>query len=551
MTAQTPHPVAFPVRIESPSGLIVQVNSNGSVRRIDHGDIILNLFPGNEVEGGPANIYLRRLEEPVQVVSLLGPRSPAVVHFDARGQLLASGEWLGIRFKVSLVLAVSSSAWFWHVQLDNTGDRPVALDLIHTQDLALAHYGAVRLNEYYVSQYLDHTPLQHPTRGAVLATRQNLSMGGRYPWCVIGSLRKGVSFATDALQFYGLATRAGAMPLGLQDGLPGARRQHEHALAAIQDAPFTLEPGERMACGFFGCFEADHAAATLEADLVLVDRTLTLQEATPPDFASTSTEILPSANLFATAPLLTAHALDEAEISELFGDELRAAERENGHTLSFFTGRHTHVVLKQKELQVLRPHGHILRTGHALTPDEASLTSTTWMAGIFHSMVTQGHVSINRFLSTTHSYLSLFRTHGLRIFVELAEDWHLLDVPSAYEMTPSGCRWLYRHADGLLEVRSSAATERHELDLTITDLSGSSRRFLISNYVAINGDDGIDAVPVRFVSDDWGISVYPIAESDVGRRFPDGSFRIEPLPGTSLEQVGGDELLYADGRSRQ
>jgi cellobiose phosphorylase len=173
------------------------------------------------------------------------------------------------------------------------------------------------------------------------------------------------------------------------------------------------------------------------------------------------------------------------------------------------------------------------------------------MAGVFHSMVTQGHVSINRLLSTTHSYLSLFRTHGLRIFVELAEDWHLLDVPSAYEMTPSGCRWLYRHADGMLEVRSSAATERHELGLTITVLSGSSRRFLISNHVAINGDNGIDAVPVRFGSDDLGISVYPIAESDVGRRFPDGSFRIEPLPGTSLEQVGGDELLYADGRSRQ
>ena len=34
-------------------------------------------------------------------------------------------------------------------------------------------------------------------------------MGGRHPWCVIGSLGQGVSFATDALQFHGLATRAG------------------------------------------------------------------------------------------------------------------------------------------------------------------------------------------------------------------------------------------------------------------------------------------------------------------------------------------------------
>ena len=39
-------------------------------------------------------------------------------------------------------------------------------------------------------------------------------------------------------------------------------------------------------------------------------------------------------------------------------------------------------------------------------------------------------------------------------------------------------------------------------------------------------------------------------ESDLGRRFPDGRFRIAPAPGTELESVGGDELLFADGRSR-
>jgi cellobiose phosphorylase len=71
--------------------------------------------------------------------------------------------------------------------------------------------------------------------------------------------------------------------------------------------------------------------------------------------------------------------------------------------LSFFAGDCGHVVLKAKELQVLRPHGHILRTGGALTPDEASMTSTAWMAGVFHSMVTQVHVSINRLLSAVHS----------------------------------------------------------------------------------------------------------------------------------------------------
>ena len=126
------------------------------------------------------------------------------------------------------------------------------------------------------------------------------------------------------------------------------------------------------------------------------------------------------------AALLETDELDEAEIRAFFGDDQRHAEREDGQLLSFFTGAQSHVVLKAKELKVLRPHGHLLRSGGSLTPDEAALTSTAWMDGVFHSMVTQGHVSINRFLSTCHSYLGLFRSHGQRVFVEIDGAWRLV-----------------------------------------------------------------------------------------------------------------------------
>ncbi len=71
------------------------------------------------------------------------------------------------------------------------------------------------------------------------------------------------------------------------------------------------------------------------------------------------------------------------------------------------------------------------------------------MNGVFHSMLTQGHVSFNRLLSTVHSYLGLFRSHGLRLFVELEGEWRLLDMPSAFEIQPGRvplalqtCRWI-------------------------------------------------------------------------------------------------------------
>jgi cellobiose phosphorylase len=545
MTAQN----IYPIRLESPSGLSMQVNANGSIRRMDHQDIILNLFLGNEMEGGPANIFLRQHGEAVEGVPLLGPRSAAVVHCDQHG-LKVLGIWRGIRFAVSVVLAEAAPVWFWHVGLENTGSAAAALDLIYAQDLGLAHYGAVRLNEYYISQYVDHTPLSHPERGVVLASRQNQSMGGRHPWCVIGSLGQGVSFATDALQVHGLATRAGRTPAGLTGGLPGARRQHEHAMAAIQDAPLRLEPGARAERGFFGWFEADHAGATSAADVVFVDRALALPEAVAVPVGAVDDGQVSAASLFASAPLLDALELTETEIVDLFGTNLREVEREEGRTLSFFLGDRTHVVLQAKEREILRPHGHILRTGNGLTPDESALTSTAWMAGVFNSMVTQGHVSINRFLSTTHSYLGLFHSHGQRLFAELEGGWQLLDVPSAHEMTPQACRWFYRHSGGLIRIESRAPTDRHELSLSVEVVSGPALRFLLSNHVAINGDDGADAVPVRYVQDAQGVFVRPVPDCDVGWRFPDGGFRIDPLPGTVIERLGGDELLFADGHSR-
>jgi len=163
----------------------------------------------------------------------------------------------------------------------------------------------------------------------------------------------------------------------------------------------------------------------------------------------------------APAPLLDALELNETEIAGLFGETLREVERESGRLLSFFAGDRSHVALKAKEVEVLRPHGHILRTGGGLVADESALTSTVWMSGVFNSMLIQGHVSINRFLSTTHGYLSLFRSHGQRLFIDIGDGWRLLDAPSAFEMAPEACRCFYKHDAGLFRIESRALTARH------------------------------------------------------------------------------------------
>ena len=540
-------------RLSGHLGLAAEMNANGSLRRFDCGSISLLLFVGNELEGGPANLYLRRLGDSPECIPLLGPHSPTCFELHAQnGRFAGTGSWLGVDYSLELVLSQSATAWFWHVGLSNSASNAQVFDLTYAQDLALAPYGAVRMNEFYVSQYIDHTPLAHPTQGAVVASRQNQAADGHHPWCIVGSLRNGASFATDALQFHGLANREGTIAGRFAAELPNRRLQHEHSMVVIRDAPIRLERNGSASLGFFGGYFADHPEATSNADLERVKRIIELPEGKP---ASTTPKVRgkpEAATLFSPALLLDARDLTDDALRMTFAAPWRHEERdERGTLLSFFHGADRHVALRAKELRVQRPHGHLLRTGRHLTPDETSLTSTAWMGGVFHSMVTQGHVSINRFLSTVHSYVGLFRSHGQRVFVQLANKWHLLDTPSAFEMSPDACRWIYRHDAGEISVRAEARSEPQELALSVEFTAGTPAPCLISHHVALNGDDGSAPGPAIWRQQGSGIVVTAAPDSEVGSRFPNGSFHIVPAPGTQFDRIGGDELLFVDGRSRQ
>lgn len=553
MTVLKPPPV---MGWTSPSGLLVECHDNGALRSLTFGDIVVNPFVGTALEAGPANLVLRRhgaANAAVQSTRLLGPCSPTRWHIDAAaGELEGAGDWQGLRYRVALRLAAGAPAWFWHMQVENAGADPLRFDLLFLQDLALAPYAAVRLNEYYVSQYVDHTPLVHAQRGTVLASRQNQAVGARHPWCVIGSLNRCVAYATDALQVHGLASRAGLPEPGLVHGLPATRLQHEHAMAALQDAACDLAPGESVERGWFGSLLADHPQATSPADLPFVDATLALPEAQAPWWRAERPAVPPISNLFATAPLLPALDLDDSALDALFGAERRHVERAaDGSLLSFFHGEDGHVALRAKELAVLRPHGQVLRTGTLPVPDESALTSTVWMGGVFHSMLTQGHVSINRCLSTVRGYLGLFRSQGLRVFVEVDGSWHLLDQPSAFEMFPDACRWIYRHAGGRVDVRSRAHSEPHAFSLEVEVVEGPVMRCLVCLHVALNGDDGSTPGRVHWRRDGAAVLLAPAPQSELGQRFAQGHWRIEPSNDTAIEQVGGDETLFLDGVARE
>ncbi|MBQ0942111.1 hypothetical protein KAK07_02050 [Ideonella sp. 4Y16] len=544
-------PICTDLRVTSPAGLDGLFTAHGSLRRLQARGLSINQHAASAHEAGPHGLWLRRLSSTgPQAVPLLGPRSPSTVHADALG-LHAQGRWEALAWRVHLVPSATDTAWFWHVELHNEGPDTLQLDALHALDPGLAPWGAVRTNEYYVSHYLDHQPLTHPRHGTVLATRQNLAVEGRHPWLLLGSLRRCVAWATDGLQWWGRGAddNADGDAAALRQGLPAQRLQHEHALLALQDEALTLPPGARAQLGFFALLLADHPAASGPADLAWVDTVTAMAEAhcppAPPAWPATAAA---PRSLFCSAPALACHAPDDATLQAWVPGERRHEERNaEGRLLSAFVGAQ-HLVTPAKARQVLRPHGHLLRSGDALEPDESALTSTCWMGGVFHSMVTQGHVGINRWLGTVRGYLGQFRSQGLRLFVETAGGWRLLDQPSAFAMTPDSARWWYRHDGGLIEVRAGLQHRPHALTLDWRVAEGAPLRVLLALQVAIDGDDGVDATTPRWARDGHALHVFTRPGTPLGERFPLGRFTLRATPGTVLEAIDDDRLLFDSGR---
>ncbi|OYU98172.1 MAG: hypothetical protein CFE45_17525, partial [Burkholderiales bacterium PBB5] len=168
-----------------------------------------------------------------------------------------------------------------------------------------------------------------------------------------------------------------------------------------------------------------------QADLQRLDRVLALPEARPPAAPATGVAGDDPRTWFGSAPHWPSQTPRRADLEAWFGTGWRQVETTPaGEVLSFFhTGpgdEPLHVVTRSQELRVLRPHGHLLRSGSHWTPDERAVASTVWMGGVFHSSLTQGHASANRCLSTQRGHRGLFRALGLRVLVAAGRGWQLL-----------------------------------------------------------------------------------------------------------------------------
>ena len=536
-------------RISSRSGMTIGLLPNGSLFAIEHRDdrgrTRLSLVEGSPLDCGLARLYLRlRAPEPALALAA-GARAELRVGA-AEDRFVWRGATAGVTHKVSLWLHPRRPLWLWRLELANDGARAVTCDALFVQDVGLGERAFLMNNEAYASQYIDHHIGRHPECGPVVMSRQNLAQHGCHPWVAHGCFEGVAGFATDAMQLMGPDYRdSGELDPGLE--LPSGRLQHEVACPTIQTVPVTLEPGARAVWTLFGLYEADHPAASSNADLARIDAARHAAR----DLKARKVRLGPPVrSLVQDAPPIAACPLDLAEIEARYPQRTQE-ERVDGELLSFFTPdapHNRHIVLRAKERLVSRRHGTVLRTGDGMLPDEKMLSATCWMHGVFAAQLALGNTTFHKLLSVSRDPYNITRSSGLRILVDLGSGWRMLGVPSAFEIGLSDCRWIYRLRDRTVTVRALASGDEPAMHWRV-EVDGRPCRFLVLAHLVLGERELDHAGRIRIDPARKRIVCRPDPESLWGRRYPKAIYLLVTDTPDAIKAVGGEELLYADRRS--
>ena len=311
------------------------------------------LFPANPLADGPGGLWLRsRTPTGIDLVSLLGQNAPTTPLPGGATPADRYGRFGDLTVTVGLRLGEQATAWFWHVSVTNGGPEPAEVDLVHVQDVALAPRGAVRACEYYVSQYLDLTPIEVPRHGTAIAVRQNMPgptpvaarrvpgdgrrLGHRRHPADRAGAGRGRAVAGPA----GRAardTRAGrAQRGGAADRADGARaRGHldERVLRGVPGRPPGRHdgPGRPARRG-----SADRPGGPMRPEPTLLRPEPTLMRPEP-DEGPGLPDVANHQSLFGTAAPFPARPLTEQELDQLAGPTRAEVERDGPDLLSFFT----------------------------------------------------------------------------------------------------------------------------------------------------------------------------------------------------------------------
>jgi cellobiose phosphorylase len=531
-----------PFEITNSAGIQLQFSSVGNLQAIRHESVLINQVIPLPIEDSLMRLSVRTKGLSRQIIPLTGWTARIRHREITVNSVMWKGKAQQLEHTTHVVLHAQRCAWFWRVHLRNAGEIALPLDVVYGQDLGLAHANAVTNNEAYVSQYIDHLPIDSKPLGIVILSRQNQAQSGnRFPWIAQGCLEGTAFYGTDGSQFFGNDHRLTGTPAAWSMDLPSQRKQYEFAYVSLQSREILLEPGEERSITFFAYYEPDHPGASSEEDVQEV-----LDRISPPQTPAPDPRALVSAtrsSVFSATLPVAGETLSPVECQQFFPSPWRHVEERDGKLHSFFHGEGRHTVLRAKEELVERPHGHLLRSGNALWPEENILGTTVYAAGIFNAQVFLGNTNLARFLSVVRNALNVMRASGQRVFVRIDGEWRQLGVPSAFDVGLRDARWIYRLGDLVIEAQTWCWSERPAATFELHVRGGSPPEFLVTHHLALGENEQAVQGEISLNAAPGAVSCLPPTESLMDRHMPGIGLAIVVNPAGSVARLGGAELL--------
>ncbi|EAC9534595.1 cellobiose phosphorylase [Listeria monocytogenes] len=491
---------------------------SGELAWLKLNDIMLNQVIQNPLENRLSQIYVRaHVNDKVEIYPLL--TGDAEVGFNQNGV-----EYQGTvgAFRYNVQMKFHSRGWFYQVTVDGAA----TFDLVYLQDLGLAEQAAVRTNEAYMSQYIDYHVTEGKT-GYTIQARQNQPQNDRFPAVQIGALTKIVGYATDGFDIYGTDYKVTNELAALtKKSLPNRVYQYEFAQISLQTELFT----NHAETSFYG-YATEHQpkASGAPAENIAEIKTNIKEDAYQP-----STKVTRAKNI---GKPITGESISEKWLQAKFPDRIQE-EKQDGTLLSFFTPNYAHVVTREKEAVLERPHGSILLDKVDVLNPEATLSATTYMYGSFLSQLVAGNTNMNKWNSHARNPLNILQTSGLRIYIEQDAELRPLGVPSVWETSTNYSTWYYQWNDDLITVQTTLTAESKEAFVRVQSEKGLSYKLVLTNQVTM-GTNEYDST-IKKEMTDGVVTYFPAEDSPIVETYPALQFRVD---GTFNEMT--DERYFA------
>jgi cellobiose phosphorylase len=493
----------IPVKNE---GVVFNLLSSGDIFDISYLDCQINLLKGNAIDGSLTNIYLRVFSDVgIKWTRLIGKHSPSTFSH-TNNEAIYEGIFEDVNYQV--LLKVEDYKWQWHISLYS--DKLVFADLIYGQDVAISPKSSVLSSEPYTVQYIDYKAFNDDL-GYTLCARQNQ---GRPQFMQIGSHQKNIAYTTDGFQFFGLSYKETNQPKALlEDHLVSEIYQYEFSYFAIQSDKMEIS-NHPISYDFYGYYQHEHHEAISHP----VNVTEINIQAVP--FNPTIIYKNPSLSVLSQ---LNGKTVDKKYMESHYSF-MEHTEMNEDVILSFFTKNNHHVVMQQKELLVERPHGHLMAHGDLLHVSDHVMATTNFMYGLFNSHVVIGNSSFNKFLGDSRNPLNVQKISGQRIYIKKNGKYHILGLPSYYEMGATITKWVYLFEDDELTVTNYVHMQKMQESLVISSKQKIAYDIIIVSQVVMGNHEYL--YDITYTLEDQMLTFNAHPQSMMYQKYPDLTYML-------------------------